>query len=524
MSCPWAKIEKPEPVNFEDIMSEEVARDLQAKEEKKSFKNVETTEEVKTMKSEENIPVDVLKAISSETYESDEMIAKMLQMQFNKEYDDNLQRTAEKYNGGSKVSVSFENYKRAPYSFDFESDSEEEEITDILDRKDWDRFDDVLRKYNDIPKTGYKVNPDGSIVTKHDVDMNGRKNACKLLAFPPEFCTGDGEDFDLKISNKVFNSLKMHSKNEQARRHKFHDKKEDQATAEFGMDEYTQLILYKMINRALLDQVNGIISIGKEAVIIHADGDSTNEKVQVPKECAIKVFKTTLSEFKQRDKYIKDDHRFKNRIGNLEARKTVNLWAQKEMANLIRLKRAGIPCPDVVELKKHVLVMSFIGENHRAAPKLKDTKLTDAEYIVAYEQIIEDMKSLYQKANLVHADLSEYNILYHKKTCYFIDVSQSVEPSHLNSFHFLMRDCENITNYFTKKGVPEMKTPQELFEYIVGYSYEDRVALDLIIENFKPKPHLVGRPGVESGYNFDNAWEKSKNGELPNIDAEEVVA
>lgn len=41
---------------------------------------------------------------------------------------------------------------------DFESDSEEEEVVDIRDRKDWDRFDSLLRDINSIPVCGYKVN------------------------------------------------------------------------------------------------------------------------------------------------------------------------------------------------------------------------------------------------------------------------------------------------------------------------------------------------------------------------------
>lgn len=56
------------------------------------------------------------------------------------------------------------------------------------------------------------------------------------------------------------------------------------------------------------------------------------------------------------------------------------------------------------------------------------------------------MKILFDKANLIHADLSEYNILWHNDLCYFIDVSQSVEPSHENAFYFLYRDCSNIIN------------------------------------------------------------------------------
>lgn len=46
MSCPWAKIDKPEPMNLQEIMSEEVAKDLQAKEEKKYMKNMKLDESV----------------------------------------------------------------------------------------------------------------------------------------------------------------------------------------------------------------------------------------------------------------------------------------------------------------------------------------------------------------------------------------------------------------------------------------------------------------------------------------------
>lgn len=42
-----------------------------------------------------------------------------------------------------------------------------------------------------------------------------------------------------------------------------HDKKEDQATAEFGIDEFTRLLIYKMINNQVLERVNGVVSIGK---------------------------------------------------------------------------------------------------------------------------------------------------------------------------------------------------------------------------------------------------------------------
>ena len=52
------------------------------------------------------------------------------------------------------------------------------------------------------------------------------------------------------------------------------------------------------------------------------------------------------------------------------------------------MRKFEIRCPDVVILKKHVLIMSFIGEENVPAPKLKDAQLDDEQLKSAYEQSI----------------------------------------------------------------------------------------------------------------------------------------
>lgn len=42
------------------------------------------------------------------------------------------------------------------------------------------------------------------------------------------------------------------------------------------------------------------------------------------------------------------------------------------------MKRANVPCPTPIRLRKHVLLMSFIG-NNKAAKKLKDIEWIDAD-------------------------------------------------------------------------------------------------------------------------------------------------
>ena len=60
------------------------------------------------------------------------------------------------------------------------------------------------------------------------------------------------------------------------------------------------------------------------------------------------------------------------------------------------MKRFGIPCPHVQVLKKHVLVMSFIGKDTQSAPKLKEVKLSTEDMQDAFEQTI-DVRFIYRK-------------------------------------------------------------------------------------------------------------------------------
>lgn len=77
---------------------------------------------------------------------------------------------------------------------------------------------------------------------------------------------------------------------------------------------------------------------------------------------------------------------------------------------------------------------------------------------------------MFQMCELVHADLSEYNILIWKNEPYILDVAQAVEHHHPNAVTFLKRDCLNITKYFHRKGVYNCMTTKELFQFVTDAS------------------------------------------------------
>ena len=55
------------------------------------------------------------------------------------------------------------------------------------------------------------------------------------------------------------------------------------------------------------------------------------------------------------------EYRFRRGYNRKNPRKMVRLWAEKELRNLRRLCAAGIPCPEPLEVRENVLVMSFLG-------------------------------------------------------------------------------------------------------------------------------------------------------------------
>jgi len=484
---------------FEEVMSEQLANELHLH---------DITETVQPYDDQQ--PSGSQDAFTTETAvedtSNDAVLAQMLQANFDMEYNSYLKKQENHINKNCKVQISFEKYKTDEmFQEDVISDDEDDEFY-LLPKEERNSQGAHKMTFN---KKGY-TKFGNEVVTKHDTEINGRKNTAKLEdSMPPDFLTGDARGMDLLLSNKNYNSLKRHAYSDQQRSSKNRENK-DTSTAMHAFDDKTKLILSRIVDRGFINEVNGVISKGKEAVVLHADGGDVAEATNntktglrgnkndfeffpsdIPKELAIKVYQTTLAAYRCRDKYIKDDFRFKNRYKKLTDRKITYMWAEKEMYNLQRIKQAEIPCPRVILLRKHVLVMSFIGSQNKSAPQLKSAHLSHAQQTSAYNQVVDIMKKMYHKCSLVHGDLNEYNLLWHNNKVWVIDVSQSVEPSHPNALEFLLRDCKNISKFFRKLNVENVLLPLELFNLVSGYdlSVDDEQEFIIRMEEIQRESH-----------------------------------
>jgi RIO kinase 1 len=257
--------------------------------------------------------------------------------------------------------------------------------------------------------------------------------------------------------------------------------KSDRATSEQVLDPRTRMLLLQMINRNLVSEINGCLSTGKEANVYHAvtirEDDSEGPAVL---QRAIKVYKTSILVFKDRDKYVTGEFRFRQGYNKSNNRAMVKVWAEKEMRNLRRIHAAGIPSPEPLYLRLHVLLMGFIGNSKGIpAPRLKDVEFDvpdpEARWQELYSELVGYMRTMYQVCRLVHADLSEYNILYHKERLYIIDVSQSVEHDHPRSLEFLRMDIKNVSDFFRRKGANTLPE-RTIFEFIIAPEGPEMVA------------------------------------------------
>ena len=266
------------------------------------------------------------------------------------------------------------------------------------------------------------------------------------------------DDLRDSLEEKISASIDdLEKKNIDNKRIKDFDDSKKRATLESVFDERTIFQLNKLTVNGPLDRVEGIISAGKEANVYLAYDLKGNE-------VAIKIYKIDSNTSKWMRNYIVGDPRFKRIPHNIS--KIIYLWASKEYKNLKRAEKAGLRVPKPIFVKNNILIMEYIGFGPIPAPKLKDIK-DPKEIISLLGEILEMMKLLYQKAKLVHGDLSEFNILYHNQQPVIIDISQAVSIQHPKAEIYLVRDIKNIFNFFQKLGI-EMPNPEEFYYDVIN--------------------------------------------------------
>jgi RIO kinase 1 len=218
-------------------------------------------------------------------------------------------------------------------------------------------------------------------------------------------------------------------------------------------DEVTLIALYKLVHKKLISAIGGPISTGKEANVFYGERNGRG--------LAIKIYRIQTANFKAMTEYLAGDRRFSSVRGTRKG--LIFAWTKKEFSNLARAHDAGIPAPEPLAFDRNILLMEFLGQDEMPYPQLRNADVED--YGAVYREILGYVERLYREARLVHADLSEYNILYHEKP-YLIDMGQAVTLDHPRASAFLVRDIKNLNRYFSRYC--DVRDEQEIIKTLVG--------------------------------------------------------
>jgi RIO kinase 1 len=222
-----------------------------------------------------------------------------------------------------------------------------------------------------------------------------------------------------------------------------HNFTQERATIEEVFDQSTRMVIYHFLSSGVLNEVNGVVSAGKEARVYWG-------KTKTGEDRAVKIYLTSSAEFKKgMMMYIEGDYRFKN--VKRDTRSLISTWAQKEFRNLDSADKAKVRVPKPIAVERNVVIMEFIGKDGVSAPSLKEMPPEDPQK--TYKQLLTFMRRLYQKAEIIHGDLSEYNLMTWKGKLVMFDMSQSVPTSHPLAQFLLNRDITNVNRFFSRQGV-----------------------------------------------------------------------
>jgi RIO kinase 1 len=117
------------------------------------------------------------------------------------------------------------------------------------------------------------------------------------------------------------------------------------------------------------------------------------------------------------------------------------------------LHAAGADVPTPLAHSEGGILLEFVGDEDVAAPVLKEVTLSTPEAEALFERLLDNVQ-LWLACNIVHGDLSAYNVLYQAGDPVVIDFPQACDPRfNTNAFRLLLRDIENLARYFERFGV-----------------------------------------------------------------------
>jgi RIO kinase 1 len=155
-------------------------------------------------------------------------------------------------------------------------------------------------------------------------------------------------------------------------------------------------------------------------------------------------------------------------------------WVAHEWEVLNLLHKAGGAVPRPYAMADAAILMEYAGDANGPAAMLSHVSLEPTEAKALFDLVIGNI-TLWLGLNIVHADLSPYNILYWQGQARIIDFPQAVDARvNLSARQLLARDISNVCTRFARYGIPADPT-RILNKLWARYMRGNRISMNLEI-------------------------------------------
>lgn len=146
-------------------------------------------------------------------------------------------------------------------------------------------------------------------------------------------------------------------------------------------------------------------------------------------------------------------------------------WLSNEYGTLTALHEAGALVPRPYANSENAILMEYLGERGLPANTLNHVALGGLDEAKKLFDLVVDNIRLMLQHNVIHGDLSAYNIMYWDGQIRIIDFPQAVNPyRNPKAYKLFARDVERVCEYFEPYGldVRHWQLARALWKQVLG--------------------------------------------------------
>ena len=218
--------------------------------------------------------------------------------------------------------------------------------------------------------------------------------------------------------------------------------------------------LQPLVEDGLVDAVIRQLMSGKEAMVFIVRCGDEIRCAKVYKEANKRAFRQAVDYTENRKTKNSRRARAMEKRTRYGRKAQEEAWQSAEVDALYRLAAAGVRVPKPHNFHEGVLLMELVtGADGEPAPRLDEVEFTADDALSHHHTLMMQVVRMLC-AGVIHADLSEFNVLLGSAGPVIIDLPQAVDAAGNNhAKSMLERDVRNLTNYFGRYA-PELLTTE----------------------------------------------------------------